>query len=108
MVCVRAWAHQVYEEWQIPPTVYAAPLDSDAGLRHALDVAKRLATQHHAHHDLIVAAMPVTLDHEFRLETLALRGNALALRQFADLLRAQRRGRHGKLNPISVGATSCA
>jgi len=70
--------------------------------RHELDVAKRLATLHHDHHDLLVASMQVPLDHEFRLETLALRGNALAVRQFADLLCAQRGVRHGKLNLISV------
>jgi len=70
--------------------------------RRELDVAKRLTTLHHDHHDLLVASMQVPLDHEFRLETLALRGNALAVRQFADLLCAQRGVRHGKLNLISV------
>jgi CopG family transcriptional regulator, nickel-responsive regulator len=44
----------------------------------------------------------VPLDHEYRLETLALRGPVLAVRQFADLLCAQRGVRHGKLNLISV------
>jgi CopG family nickel-responsive transcriptional regulator len=70
--------------------------------RHELDVAKRLATLHHDHHDLLVASMQVPLDHDFRLETLALRGATTAVRAFADLLCAQRGVRHGKLNLISV------
>jgi CopG family nickel-responsive transcriptional regulator len=70
--------------------------------RHELDVAKRLTTLHHDHHDLLISSMHVPLDHEFRLETLALRGPVPAVRQFADLLCAQRGVRHGKLNLISV------
>jgi CopG family transcriptional regulator, nickel-responsive regulator len=70
--------------------------------RHELDVAKRLTTLHHDNHDLLVSSMHVPLDHEYRLETLALRGPVLAVRQFADLLCAQRGVRHGKLNLISV------
>jgi CopG family nickel-responsive transcriptional regulator len=70
--------------------------------RHELDVARRLNTLHHDHHDLLISSMHVPLDHEYRLETLALRGNAAAVRQFADLLCAQRGVRHGKLNLISV------
>jgi CopG family transcriptional regulator, nickel-responsive regulator len=70
--------------------------------RHELDVAKRLTTLHHDNHDLLIASMHVPLDHEYRLETLALRGPVLAVRQFADQLCAQRGVRHGKLNLISV------
>jgi CopG family nickel-responsive transcriptional regulator len=70
--------------------------------RHELEVAKRLAGLHHDHHDLLISSMHVPLDHEYRLETLALRGSALAVRRFADLVCAQRGVRHGKLNLISV------
>ncbi|MGL6113279.1 MAG: nickel-responsive transcriptional regulator NikR [Rubrivivax sp.] len=70
--------------------------------RHELDVAKRLTSLHHDHHDLLISCLHVPLDHEFRLETLALRGNAQAVRQFADQLCAQRGVRHGKLNLVSV------
>jgi CopG family transcriptional regulator, nickel-responsive regulator len=70
--------------------------------RHELDVAQRLTTLHHDHHDLLIASMQVPLDHEYRLETLALRGDTLAVHRFADLLCAQRGVRHGKLNLISV------
>jgi CopG family nickel-responsive transcriptional regulator len=70
--------------------------------RNELDVAQRLTSLHHDHHDLLIASMQVPLDHEFRLETLTLRGKALAVQRFADLLCAQRGVRHGKLNLISV------
>jgi CopG family transcriptional regulator, nickel-responsive regulator len=70
--------------------------------RHELDVAKRLTTLHHDNHDLLISSMHVPLDHEYRLETLALRGSVPAVRRFADLLCAQRGVRHGKLNLISV------
>lgn len=70
--------------------------------RHELDVARRLATLHHDHHDLLISSTLVPLDHEYRLETLALKGKADAVRRFAELLCAQRGVRHGSLNLISV------
>ena len=70
--------------------------------RHELDVAQRLTTLHHDNHDLLVSSMHVPLDHEYRLETLALRGNVRAVQGFADAVCAQRGVRHGKLNLISV------
>jgi CopG family nickel-responsive transcriptional regulator len=70
--------------------------------RHELDVAKRLTALQHDNHDLLVSSLQVPLDHEHRLETLALRGGAGAVRRFADLLCAERGVRHGKLNLISV------
>jgi CopG family nickel-responsive transcriptional regulator len=70
--------------------------------RHELDVAQRLITLHHDNHDLLISSMQVPLDHEYRLETLALRGNALAVQGFADAVCAQRGVHHGKINLISV------
>jgi CopG family nickel-responsive transcriptional regulator len=72
--------------------------------RGELDVTRRLSALQHEHHDLIVSSTMVPLDHEFRLETLTLRGATAAVRQFADLLCAQRGVRHGKLNLISMEA----
>jgi CopG family nickel-responsive transcriptional regulator len=70
--------------------------------RGELDVTRRLTSLQHEHHDLVVSSAMVPLDHEFRLETLTLRGATAAVRQFADLLCAQRGVRHGKLNLISM------
>ncbi len=70
--------------------------------REELDVARQLIALHHDHHDLLVSSLQVPLDHQFRMETLALRGKAPAVRRFADSLCALRGVRHGSLNLISV------
>jgi CopG family nickel-responsive transcriptional regulator len=70
--------------------------------RGELDVTRRLTSLQHAHHDLVVSSTMVPLDHEFRMETLTLRGATTVVRQFADMLCAQRGVRHGKLNLISM------
>lgn len=70
--------------------------------RGEMDVTRRLTSLQHDHHDLLVSSTMVPLDHEYRLETLTLRGATAQVRQFADLLCAQRGVRHGKLNLISM------
>lgn len=70
--------------------------------RHELDVTRRLAALHHDNHDLLVSALQVPLDHDYRLETLVLKGKVEAVRGFAEQLCALRGVRHGKLNLISV------
>lgn len=70
--------------------------------RHELDVTRRLATLHHDNHDLLVSSLQVPLDHDYRLETLVLKGKVEAVRRFAEQLCALRGVRHGKLNVISV------
>lgn len=70
--------------------------------RDELDVAQRLTTLHHDHHDLVISSLQVPLDHQHRMETLVLRGSAAVVRRFADRLCAERGVRHGKLNLISV------
>ncbi len=72
--------------------------------RGELDVTRRLSTLQHDHHDLVVSSTMLPLDHEYRLETLTLRGATALVRQFAHLLCAQRGVRHGKLNLISMEA----
>ena len=72
--------------------------------RGELDVTRRLSSLQHEHHDLVVSSTMVPLDHEFRLETLTLRGATPVVRQFAELLCAQRGVHHGKLNLISMEA----
>jgi CopG family nickel-responsive transcriptional regulator len=70
--------------------------------RNELDVAQRLATLQHDHHDLLISSLQVPLDHEHRMETVVLRGAVAAVRGFADQLGAERGVRHAKLNLISV------
>jgi CopG family nickel-responsive transcriptional regulator len=69
---------------------------------HERDLAERLTSLHHAHHDLTISTMHAHLDHEHCLETVILRGRTQALSQFADEVGAERGVHHGKLNIISV------
>lgn len=70
--------------------------------RGELGATRRLGALQHDHHDLVVAGTTVPLDHEFRLETLTLRGATGLVRRFANLLCAQRGVHHGQLNLISM------
>jgi CopG family transcriptional regulator, nickel-responsive regulator len=69
---------------------------------HERQLSERLAALHHAHHDLTVAAMHVHLDHEQCLETVTLKGPADKVRQFGEMIIAERGVRHGRLNLVSV------
>lgn len=69
---------------------------------HERELADRLTTLQHAHHDLCVSTTHVHLDHDDCLETLLLRGPTAAVRGFADALVAERGVRHGQLNLINV------
>lgn len=66
------------------------------------DLVERLAEHQHAHHDIVVSTMHVELDHEHRLETVALRGSTPLVVAFGDAVCAERGVHHGKLNLVSV------
>lgn len=69
---------------------------------HERDLVERLARLQHAHHDLLIATTHVPLDHEHRLESVALRGGTPGVVAFADAVCAERGVHHGKLNLVSV------
>lgn len=69
---------------------------------HVRDLAERINAAQHARHDMVVSTMHVHLDHEHCLETAILKGNAAAVRAFADSIEAERGVRHAKLNLITV------
>lgn len=69
---------------------------------HERELAERLTTLQHHHHDLTVATMHVHLDHEHCLESVVLRGQTAAVRGFAEALMAERGVRHGQINLVSV------
>lgn len=66
------------------------------------ELAERLASSQHAHHELTVATMHAHLDHDQCLETVLLKGPISRVRAFADEIIAERGVRHGQLNLISV------
>ena len=69
---------------------------------HERELAERLTEAQHAHHDLVVAAMHVHLDHDNCLESVILKGSTSAVRTLADRTRAERGVRHGQLNLVTV------
>jgi len=72
---------------------------------HERELAERLASVQHAHHDLLISTMHAHLDHEQCIETVLLKGPVQRVRAFADATIAERGVRHGKLNLVSVELT---
>lgn len=71
---------------------------------HELDLAERITSIQHDHHDLTVSTMHVHLDHEHCLETVILKGEVRTVQRFADSICAERGVHHGNVNIISVEA----
>jgi CopG family nickel-responsive transcriptional regulator len=69
---------------------------------HERELAERLMTIQHAHHDLAVSTMHAHLDHDHCIETVLLKGPVQAVRRFANTLAAERGVRHGQLNLVMV------
>ncbi|MBK1705706.1 nickel-responsive transcriptional regulator NikR [Halochromatium glycolicum] len=75
---------------------------------HERELATRLTTAHHEHHDLTVSTMHVHLSHDHCLETVILRGPAQRVQVFADAVIAQPGVLHGNLSVLPVSATEQA
>ena len=69
---------------------------------HERDLAERLTSIQHAHHDLAVSTMHAHLDHEQCIETVMLKGPVKRVREFAEEIIAERGVRHGVLNLVNV------
>jgi CopG family nickel-responsive transcriptional regulator len=69
---------------------------------HERELAERLTSIQHAHHDLTVSTMHAHLDHDQCIETVMLKGPVKRVREFADQIIAERGVRHGVLNLINV------
>jgi len=69
---------------------------------HERELAERLTSLQHAHHELTVSTMHAHLDHDQCIEAVLLKGPVKRVREFADALVAERGVRHGVLNLISV------
>lgn len=68
----------------------------------ARDLVDRLARLQHQHHDLVTSTMHVQLDHEHRMETVALRGSTPLVIALADAVCAERGVHFGQINLVSV------
>ncbi len=69
---------------------------------HERELAERLTSIQHAHHDLTVSTMHAHLDHEECIETVMLKGSVKRVREFAQEIIAETGVRHGLLNLINV------
>ena len=68
--------------------------------RHTRELPKRLAHAFQDHHNLCLATMRVTLDHESCMEVSTLRGPTVQVERFAEGVIAERGVRHGRLTVI--------
>lgn len=68
----------------------------------ARDLAQRLTSNFHDHHDLSVSALHVHLDHDACLEVNVLRGPASSVRHLSEHVIAERGVRHGRVVMIPV------
>lgn len=69
---------------------------------HTRELARRLTTAQHRHHDLTLSTLHVHLDPETCLEVVILRGPAEAVRECADGILAETGVCHGKLHLVPV------
>lgn len=64
---------------------------------HVRELAKRLTTAHHDHHDLSVATLHVHLNHTSCMEVAIVRGETSDVQAFSANIFAERGVRHGRL-----------
>lgn len=70
---------------------------------HTRDLADKLTEHQHAHHDAIISALHVHLDHNNCLEVVVVRGSAEEVRRLADELIGIKGVKHGKLAMTTTG-----
>ncbi len=84
------------------PAGYSVGCVSYVYNHHQRDLAQRLTNAQHGHHDFVLSALHVHLDHENCLEVTLLRGPTAALKSFAESLIAETGVRHGHLHLTAV------
>lgn len=70
---------------------------------HVRELADKLTERQHAHHDAIVSALHVHLDHDNCLEVIVAQGSAADVRRLADELIGIKGVKHGKLVTTTSG-----
>lgn len=75
---------------------------------HQRDLAQRLTSSQHDHHDFVLSSLHAHLDHENCLEVTLLRGPTRDVRDFAETLIAETGVRHGRiaLTAVEVAGSS--
>lgn len=72
---------------------------------HQSDLAGRITSIQHSHHDLTLSSMHIHMDHDHCLEVIVLRGMIQDVTNFANQVIATRGVRHGKLYMVPVKIT---
>lgn len=70
---------------------------------HKRELTDRLTSIQHDHHDAVLAATHIHLDHDNCLEMIAVRGTASQVQKIADTLIGTRGVKHGKLTATTTG-----
>ena len=70
---------------------------------HKRELSKRLVKIQHEHHDAVLAATHIHLDHDNCMEMIAVKGTASRVQQLADALIGARGVMHGKLSATTTG-----
>lgn len=72
---------------------------------HERELAERLTSLQHAHHDTVMATMHAHLDHANCIEAVLLKGSVTQVRALSDAICHQRGVSHGQLNVVPVRKT---
>jgi CopG family nickel-responsive transcriptional regulator len=75
---------------------------------HASELASRITSAHHAHHELTMSSMHVHMDHDNCLEIVVLRGLVKEVQDFANAVMAVRGVRHGSLSMVPIEISEAA
>jgi len=70
---------------------------------HKRELTDRLTNIQHDHHDAVLAATHIHLDHDNCLEMIAVRGKATKVQEIADSLIGTRGVKHGTLTATTTG-----
>ncbi|WP_298039443.1 nickel-responsive transcriptional regulator NikR [uncultured Desulfuromonas sp.] len=70
---------------------------------HTRDLGDKLTERQHSHHDAIISALHVHLDHHNCLEVVVVKGKAREVKRLADELIGTKGVKHGKLVTTTTG-----
>jgi CopG family nickel-responsive transcriptional regulator len=70
---------------------------------HKRELTDRLTSIQHDHHDSVLAATHIHLDHDNCLEMIAVKGTASEVQKIADALIGTRGVKHGELTATTTG-----
>ncbi len=70
---------------------------------HKRELQEKLTSYQHQHHDLVISAMHVHLDHDNCLEVMAVKGAVSTIKKLADEIISAKGVKHGKLVMSTTG-----